>query len=412
MSKPNWKANLIALFIAQLCAMMAFSFVFPFIPLYVHELGVHDPAAAARWAGAIGAAAAITMAFAQPFWGGLADRYGRRVMVLRSIAAASLTLALMGLARHPWHLLVLRLLQGAFTGTLAASSALVAASVPRERLGASLGLMQVTLYVGTAVGPLIGGLIADQLGYRVSCFAAGALLLLSALLVLAFVRERFEPPATGMERPSMFAGNLQLLAVPGFVLIMSIAFLIQFGTSIVSPVLALFIRELAAGTNAATNAGVVMAGTGVASALAAVLAGRIGDRVGHRRVLPVCLLGAALICVPQAFVRNTGQLFVLRFSLGLFLGGLMPTANALLAGLVPVQRRGAAFGLGATAVAIANAAGPISGALTASLFGMRAVFGLTAALYAMGFAFVLRRFAHLPTRSTDASQSLAPDPME
>ncbi len=96
MSPASWKANLVALFIAQSCAMIAFSFVFPFIPLYVRDLGVTNAAEAARWVGAIGAAAAITMAIAQPIWGNLADRYGRRVMVLRSLAAATITLGLMG----------------------------------------------------------------------------------------------------------------------------------------------------------------------------------------------------------------------------------------------------------------------------------------------------------------------------
>ncbi|MDD3179915.1 MAG: MFS transporter [Opitutaceae bacterium] len=403
-----WKANLVSLFIAQTCVMIAFSFVFPFIPLYVRDLGITDNAAAARWAGVIGAAAAITMAVAQPFWGSLADRHGRRIMVLRSIGAASITLGLMGLVHHPWQLLVLRFLQGAFTGTVAASNALVATSVPHARLGSSLGLMQVALYGGTSLGPLIGGFIADRLGYRVACFAAGGLMFAAFLLVVAFVRESFTPPPANVPCPGVLANSRRLLSVPGLLLVMGLSFLIQYGNTVVTPILALFINELANGMNAASTAGVILAGTGIASAIAAVLAGRIGDRFGHRRILPVCLLGAALSCVPQAFVHSPAELFALRIVLGLFLGGLMPGANALLAGLVPANRRGAAFGLGATAISLANAIGPLSGAFIGGALGLRSVFWATAVLYIVGLVFMLSRFQQLPSHARHTAQGIVP----
>jgi DHA1 family multidrug resistance protein-like MFS transporter len=408
MSPASWKANLVALFIAQTCAMIAFSFVFPFIPLYVRDLGVTNTAEAARWAGAIGAAAAFTMAIAQPFWGSLADRYGRRVMVLRSLTAASITLVLMGLVRHPWQLLVLRFMQGAFTGTVAAANALVATSVPRERLGSSLGLMQVALFAGTSVGPLMGGVIADRLGYRASCFASSLLMLVAVLCVVVFVRESFKPPPATAAGQSVLANSRRLLAVPGLALVMGIAFLIQYGNTVIAPILALFIHELANGINAASTAGGIMAGTGVAGALSAVLIGRLGDRLGHRRVLPVCLLGAALVCLPQALVRSPGELFAMRLALGLFLGGLMPSTNALLAGLVPAEQRGSAFGLAATAVAMANMIGPLSGALLGGALGMRSVFVATSALYGVGLVFVLLRFRKLPSRADTVRPSLVP----
>jgi DHA1 family multidrug resistance protein-like MFS transporter len=176
----------------------------------------------------------------------------------------------------------------------------------------------------------------------------------------------------------------------------------------VTPILALFIHELARGTDAASTAGAILAGTGVASAVAAVLVGRLGDRLGHRRLLPVCLFGAAFTCVPQAWVEGPAELFAERLVLGLFLGGLMPSTNALLAGLVPEERRGSAFGLGATAASLANAVGPLSGAFLAGAIGMRSVFLATAALYLLGLGFVLARFRALPARVDQAPPSLAP----
>ena len=290
MSPVSWKGNLVALFVAQICVMIAFSFVFPFIPLYVRDLGVADNAAAARWAGAIGAASAVTMAIAQPFWGSLADRHGRRVMVLRSIAAAGVTLGLMGLARHPWQLLVLRLLQGALTGTVAASNALVATSVPRERLGSSLGLMQVALFGGMSVGPLIGGLIADRLGYRASCFAASGLMLVSLLLVVVLVRESFTPLPAAISRPGVLAESRRLLALPGLMLVMGVTFLIQYGNSVVTPILSLFIAQpvhqimLVAGRIAAKEVSRNALWQGRKRSLGH------GERVHHRRHIAVAKL--------------------------------------------------------------------------------------------------------------------------
>jgi DHA1 family multidrug resistance protein-like MFS transporter len=233
-------------------------------------------------------------------------------------------------------------------------------------------------------------------------------MLVAVLCVVVFVRESFTPPPATAARQSVLANSRQLLAVPGLVLVMGIAFLIQYGNTVVAPILALFIHELANGINAASTAGGIMAGTGVAGALSAVVVGRLGDRLGHRRVLPVCLLGAVLVCLPQALVRSPGELFAMRLALGLFLGGLMPSANALLAGLVPAERRGSAFGLSATAVALANMIGPLSGALLASALGMRSVFVATAALYGVGLVFVLVRFRHLPSRADTVRPSMVP----
>lgn len=388
--------------------MIAFSFVFPFLPLYVRELGVTEIGAAARWAGGIGAASAITMTFAQPLWGRLADRYGRRLMVLRSLAAASVTLTLMGLVQAPWQLLILRLLQGALTGTLAASNALVAASVPRARLGASLGFMQVALFIGTSAGPLLGGGIAERLGFRAACFAAGGLMLVALGLVSLFVHESFTPPTPETPRHGPIAEARALLAMPGLLLVLGVGFAIHCGSSALSPILSLFVHELSAGINAAGVAGIIMAGTGVTSALAAVIVGRLGDRWGYRRLLPLALLGAAIVSLPQAFVRDPEQLFGLRLLLGLFLGGLLPTTNALLAGLVPDARRGAAFGLSGSAASLANAIGPLGGALLASAVDMRTVFVATATLYAVGFGLVLAQGRRLPRGAAEPPVTLVP----
>jgi DHA1 family multidrug resistance protein-like MFS transporter len=403
----NWERNLIALWIAQTISMVAFSFVFPFFPLYVQDLGVKDVAAAAQWAGAIVAATAVSMAITQPIWGTLADRYGRRPMVIRSMFGGAITVGLMGTVASVQQLLILRFIQGGVTGTIAAANALAASSVPKSRLGFALGLMQVALFVGTSVGPLIGGFLADTLGFRIPFYAASALMVLGGLTVVVFVKEDFTPPALDVPRPGVLTGAKALLGLSTLPMLITVVFLIQLGATIVSPVLTLFISDLNGAENAATVAGLVLAGTGVMSAGAALIFGRLGDRIGHTAILAVCLAGAALTYFPQALVQQVWQLMLLRMALGVFLGGLMPSANALLANLVPRERRGAAFGLSATASSLSSAIGPLSGAAIATSLGMRAIFVFSGVLYTLNFAWVMlglrRRVAPAPSRRVDVA---------
>ncbi len=387
-----WQRNLAALWLGQTLGMVAFSFVFPFFPLYVQTLGVQGTAEAAQWAGVIVAASAISMAVAQPIWGNLADRWGRKPMVVRSMLGAGLTVGAMGFVTSPEQLLLARLIQGAVSGTVAAANALVATSTPKLHIGFALGVMQVAMFLGSSVGPLLGGVIADNLGYRTSFYAAGFLLLLGAVVVVVFVHERFTPPPADLPRAGVWAEARSLLGITLFPLIIGIIFMIQVGGVIVAPVLSLFIAELSGGENEATAAGVVLGLGGAVSAVSAIVLGRLSDRVGRTLILPICVAGAGLSYFPQAFVEEVWQLLILRMLLGVFLGGMMPTANALLVEVSPRSKRGAAFGLAAAAMAIANAVGPLSGAAIASHWGLRAVFLATSGLFLLTLAWVLAGF--------------------
>lgn len=397
-SKPtdSWQRSLGALFVAQTMTMVGFSFVFPFLPLYIQSLGITDITEAAQWSGVAVAATAVSMSVVQPIWGNLSDQYGRRPMVLRSMIGASVTIGLMGLVTSVPQLVLLRFLQGTVSGTLAAANALAASSVPKHRLGYTLGLMQVAVFIGNSVGPLIGGVVADTWGYRVPCFAAAALMVASAGIVMVFVQEKFVPPPASAPRPGPLAEARSLLGLPPLPMLVTVIFLIQLGAQVVAPVLTLFIEELNGAENAAAIAGLVIAATGVVSAAAALLLGRLGDRIGHTTILIACLAGAAVAYFPQALVHEVWHLLLLRMLLGVFLGGLMPSANTLLANLVPRERRGAAFGLTATAASLSNGVGPLSGAAIATTLGMRAIFVCTGVLYLLSFVWALAGLRRLP----------------
>lgn len=404
----GWERNLAAIWFAQTASQMGFSFILPFIPLYVQVLGVRDAVEAVRWAGAIAAASAVSMTIAQPIWGVVADRWGRKPMVIRSMVGGSLIISLMAFVTSPEQLLVLRFVQGSVTGVVAAATALIATSTPRHRMGFALGLNQVAMFAGASVGPLIGGVIADNLGYRASFLASGALLMVGGLIVVFFVRERFTRPGAAGPRQSILSQSRALLSNGVLSMMVAIIFLINLASLVVSPVLSIFIAELSRNVNAATAAGGVLAATGAASAAAAVVIGRLSDRVGHGRILVICLVGATVTYLPQAAVTDVWQLLALRLLLGLFLGGLMPGANALVASVVPEQRRGVAYGLTGTASALAHGIGPASGAAIASAWGLRAVFVATSVLFALAATFIglgLRRAGHLSSRDGQGTAS-------
>lgn len=380
----RWQRTLWVMAIAQTFSILGFSFVFPFLPLYVQQLGIHGAARVTLWAALLSASSAITMAISSPIWGVLADRYGRKIMVVRAAGSAAILIGLMGLVSSVWQLLALRLLQGIFTGTVTASQALVSSQSPRDRLGYSLGVMQTAVFLGNSFGPLAGGLVAQAVGFRLSFGVAAGLLATCAILVALFVKEeaRFAQ-RRGEPHPSMLAGLRDVAAAPALLSMIGAIFVVQFAVTQVYPILPQFVQLLEGPHgHAALATGLILAGAGGAGALSASSVGSFSDRIGHRPVLIGAALVAACVSVPQFFVQTTWQLGLLRVADGLALGAMLPSANAMLAGLVPSAKRGAAYGLASSANSLGVAAGPLVTALVVATSGIRAVFLVAAVLLA------------------------------
>lgn len=384
MQVNDWRRNLAALWVGQMLSIAGFSFFFPLLPLFVQYLGARETIDAVRWAGIMNATSSLAMTVVQPYWGILADRWGRKPMVLRSMVGSGVTTIVMGLVGSPEQLLILYLIQGTVTGTVAACTALVASSTPKQHLGLALGMLQVSIFVGSSCGPLGGGLLADAFGYRSAFFAAGALLIAGAGIVAALVQEDFTPSKTKATN-SLWVEGRSLLGIALFPFLVAVIFMIQFANTTMSPVISLFIADINKGENVATVVGMVMGITGAMSAASAFATGRLGDRIGHSVILLVCLAGSAIAYFPQSMAVDVWQLLLLRMLMGAFLGGLMPSANALVAGIIPRERRGAAFGITSSATAFSHAVGPIFGAAIASVWGIRAVFLATGIVFAATF---------------------------
>ncbi|MBO0736466.1 MAG: MFS transporter [Alphaproteobacteria bacterium] len=363
----------------QFVMTMAFSMLSPIMPLFLPVLGVQSASAVALWAGILAGTTSFVAAFASPLWGRLADRAGRKLMLLRSSLAIGVFAALMGLATNVWQMFAVRALMGVFAGFSSSAIALVASQVPEERLGFALGWLSTGQLVGSLVGPLLGGALADLTGsYRIPFFCTSATILLSLGLVWFTVHEGFTPAPRGRAGRSILASLLAVAGSPGLMALFFVLLMAQFGVRTVQPVVTLFVKELVGlRPDLATLSGVAFSITGVANVIAAPFLGNKSDVIGYRRVLLIGLLGAAVTTLPQAFTHSYWLFTAQRFAVGLFVGGILPTANALVGRLVPLAERGTVYGITASAMFLGNSLGPLSGGAIAAAFGLRWVFLLT-----------------------------------
>lgn len=388
---PGWQRNLYVIWVAEFIAIAGFSVAMPFLPYYVQELGIKDEKQVELWSGLLFSGQAVTMGIFAPIWGSLADRFGRKLMVERAMFAGAVLMAAMGFARSVQELLLLRILQGCLTGTVAAATTLVASTAPRQKAGYSLGLLQMAVYVGASAGPMLGGLVADAFGYRAAFWVTGALIFVGGWLVVFFVREDFQPVQREGSVTGDFVRGLRLvLSSKALQSAFAVRLLSRLGDRLLVPLLPLFIASLLTGGKVASIAGLVVGLAAASSAVGAVVLGRVSDRLGQRRVLIVSTLAAAAFYVPQFFVTSVVQLALLQAATGLALGGTIASVSAVMAALAPEGRQGAVYGVDASMVSAANAVGPMAGALIAAAVGLRPTFLLVAGVFVLASLGVAR----------------------
>jgi DHA1 family multidrug resistance protein-like MFS transporter len=370
-------------FLAQLISAVGMSNVFPFLPLYVEELGTNTSLSVEFLAGAVFSAQAATMMLTAPFWGTLADRYGRKIMLQRATFGGAVIIFLMGYARSAEELVLLRAIQGLITGVVSAANALVASMAPRERTGYAMGMIQVALRGGIALGPLIGGTIADAFGYRQTFIVTAVLLIVAGLMV----RYGIEETAIPIEKKSQRTAGLlsdwkQILGTSGVKATYSLRFMAGLASLLIVPVAPLFIQVLLPNsTRVNTITGLMITLSSAATTAAAVYLGRLGDRLGHRRILRTSALLAGLFYLPQALVTEAWQLLVLQALTGAAAGGIVPTISALLAAYTKPGEEGSVFGLDSSIFAASRAIAPLAGAGVAMWFDIRSAYLFAGLLY-------------------------------
>jgi DHA1 family multidrug resistance protein-like MFS transporter len=266
-------------------------------------------------------------------------------------------------------------------GFQAAAIAMVTSFTPKEKTGAALGIYQTATIAGTAMGPFIGGILADTFGYNFPFFFMSLVSLSSLLIVYRFVQE---PPRTEhVKKAEPFFRSLSAIThLPGLLPMAFINFLIQFGLMIVAPIVPLYIKSLAESeTYVATVTGIILALAGGAAAVSSITAGRLGDRVGHRAVLITLSLGTSIAFGITALTYTIITFAVARIAAGLFIGGLMPTSNALISKFVPEDKRGMAYGVTTSMSLLGTVAGPLTGGWLSGLLGLQSTFYVTMGMF-------------------------------
>jgi DHA1 family multidrug resistance protein-like MFS transporter len=374
----NWKRNLAVAWFGCFLTGAAFSLVMPFLPLYVEQLGVTGHSALNMWSGLVFSITFLFSAIASPFWGGLADRKGRKIMLLRSALGMSIIMVLMGLAQNVWQLLILRALLGLLGGFVPNANALIATQIPRQKSGWALGTLSTGAVSGALLGPLAGGFMADLYGLRPVFFITAAVLFICFVVTLICIRENFSPVA----KKEMLHARQVIGALKNPKLVLSLfvtTMIIQVATGSIAPILTLYVRELAGNvSNIAFISGMIASVPGVAALISAPRLGKLGDRIGPEKILIAALIISVMLLIPMSMVQSPWQLGVLRFLLGAADGALLPAVQTLLVYNSTNQIAGRIFSYNQSFRDIGNVTGPLVGASISANFGFRAVFIVTA----------------------------------
>ena len=384
--QKTWRRNFRAIWIAEMLAIMGFASNFPIYTYYIQSLGVDDRLIA-RWSGIVLAASSLSMGIMGPVWGALGDRRGRKIMVMRAMFGGSVIIGLMGFVQSVEQFALLRLIQGALTGTVTAATALVAGQTPGDKLGETLGKLQLAIFLGQSLGPITGGFVADILNYRATFWMTALYLVVAGLLILTQVDEDFEPNPEALE--SSLWSHLRddfsaLFAVSALALVLGLRFALRIGLRMRSPTIPLIVQELLPGGSFLGSAsGLLTTVSGISSALAAPLIGRWADRHGGRILLMGSAMLAAVAMIVQAVAPSYWPLLGAQVFLGFGIGGTLAIISAYIGKMAPEGRTGAAFGLDQMAVSLSNGIGPTVGGWLSDTFTRRTP------LYAGGIAMAL-----------------------
>ncbi|MBK7252722.1 MAG: MFS transporter [Ignavibacteria bacterium] len=353
-----WKKNLYSIWVSQFVAMVGMSMVVPFLPFYIRELGVTNPDELEHWSGIVFSGPFILSFLLTPVWGVLGDRFGKKKMVLRAIFGLAVSQFLIGLSANVWQLFAFRMVQGAISGFIASSLALVSASTPKERSGYSIGILQTSISSGTVIGPFIGGFIADMTSYRTVFFITSAICFFSGLLVIINVRE----PASGDSKKlySVFQNYEYVFKRSNILVVMLSITAIQISITVAQPVFALFVESMTKGTQyISTLTGAIFGTLGIFSVISSPWWGRRNDTKSFKKNIMIAIFGAGLAYMVHTFITNPYMLFPVRAFLGLCIGGIIPVLYAYVNKNIEDDRKSGVMGIASSFTLLGNLLGPL-----------------------------------------------------
>jgi len=406
----KWQRNQWAIYSAVLISFLSFTFVMPFLPQYVQQLGVTDPNRAALWSGLLFGITPLIAGTLTPFWARIAERTGNRPMVMRSLISFVILIALMAFCTNIWQLLVLRVLLGIFSGFSSVSLAIITVTVPKERVSQAIGTLQSVQFIAAAIGPIFGGTLADSFGLRQSFFISSGVSVIACVVFYWLFDAAHD--RTVVPKRKEKASFRVLTQIPGLLAVMVTLVSVQFVERTFGPLIPLYVQELHAPARfLATIAGGVVTLGSLAAAIAATAVGRLSRTRNPRNLLLITLAAGCIVLIPITFVQQWWQLLLLRPMLDIFIGGNTTLTYAIAARVLPMQWKLTAFGLLGGLAMIGGAAAPfVSGAVTDVTHNLRTIFGMDAVLYALLFAWAWKSI-HFPADEIAAPLATTPMPV-
>lgn len=346
------------------------------------------------YAGLSVAISALASALVSPIWGRLADRYGRKPMMIRASMVMTFTMGGLALVPNVFWLLLLRTLNGLFAGYVPNATALIASQVPQNRSGYALGTLSTGLTAGVLIGPLLGGTLSEAFGMRGTFLLVGLILFICCLLTIFGLREDFQP----VEKGEMMTLSQVFAKIPSKSMLIGLfvtSMIIQISAQSIAPMLALYIRYLGQRDNILFYSGLIVSAMGFSSLLSTPFLGKLGDRIGNHRLLLMGLFYSFLLYFLCGFAGSALQLGILRFAYGFGVGALMPSVNSLLTKMTPKEGISRIFSFNQSFSYIGQVLGPFVGSAVATGLGYRWVFFVTAVIVFGNFVWSLIIFRKL-----------------
>ncbi|HFI0446962.1 TPA: multidrug efflux MFS transporter [Streptococcus suis] len=389
-SSSYWKQNLKVAWLGNFLTGTSFTLVMPFISVFVEELGV-GPGLVEYYAGLAVSTNALAAALMAPIWGSLADRYGRKPMMVRAAFAMIFTMGGMAFVPNVFWLLVLRVLNGVFTGYIPNATALIASQVPRDKPGYALGTLSTGAVAGNLIGPTLGGVLAEIFGVHTVFLLVGFLYAIVVLLTVLYIREDFVPikKSDAMPVKDLFAQIKDRQMLVGLFVT---SMIIIAAAQAVVPILTLYVRHLGQTDNLLFVTGFIISLPGMASLVTSGYLGKLGDRIGNHRLLLMALTYSLLINVFFVFAQNPFQLGLLRFLYGFGTGALLPSVNSLLTKLTPKEGISRIFSYNQLFNNLGTVVGPMMGSAVAAHMGYDWVFYLSCGLVLFNLIWSLTNF--------------------
>ncbi|MDQ0413985.1 MFS transporter [Mesobacillus stamsii] len=374
------KRNLMIMWFANFFIAGSMTMVMPFLSLYIESFGDFSEKYVQNWSGLTFSITFVTAFLFSPFIGRLGDRFGRKRILIFMAFGMGLSVFLLGFATSVWQLFLLRMFMGLFSGFIPVSQALVSTQTPKEHAGKTLGTLQTGSITGSLLGPMIGGVLADSSGYAFTFHSTSAFIIVSGLLVFLVMEYRIDVKEGSKTNYSRKEVLQHILKNPIMLNVLLMSMLVQIAHFSIQPILSLYVGELHGHENLAFFSGIAFSAAGLGNLLMARKWGQIADKIGYIKILVLLLFLSAIIYFPGGFVTNIWQLVLIRFLLGITIGGVIPVRIAYIRQEAPVAMQGEVLGYNTSLRFFGNIIGPVLGGFLSGYLGFTSVFVFTSSL--------------------------------